>query len=71
MLNFIEILKGKYREFYKLVHSQPNEFESKFDSLKKAGTLLVQLLEAPKLVPYKYKRIILYDLRALVSEVTL
>jgi len=39
--------------------------------LKKAGTLLVQLLEAPKLVPYKYKRIILYDLRALVSEVTL
>ena len=46
-----------------------NEDVNRSDRLRQAGTLLIQLLEAPKLVPYKYKKIILFDLFRLVHEV--
>ncbi len=38
--------------------------------LKRAATLMLQMLETPKLVPYKYAKAILFDLRNLVFAVS-
>lgn len=63
------IFKGKYKEFYIL--TRQSQQDGRLDSLRKAGTLLIQLLEAPKLVPYKYQRIVLYDLYQMIGEKSL
>ena len=36
---------------------------------KQAGSLIVELLEAPKLIPFKYKKRVLYELHPLVKQV--
>ena len=59
----------KFREFYQLMNSKDGS-ENRSDNLKQAGKLIVQLLDAPKLVPFKYLKRIMYELRSLVKEVT-
>lgn len=60
------IFLSKYREFYKFLNTDSS---NRLDSLKQAGALIVQLLEAPKLVPFKYRKRVLFDLTTLINEV--
>ncbi|RNA06283.1 nuclear pore complex Nup85 [Brachionus plicatilis] len=57
---------NKYREFYKLAFSSTKC--DRAESLKQAASLLVQLLEVPNLIPFKFMKRILFQVHDLVDQ---
>ncbi len=54
-------LKGKFREYLKYIGLK---------KYKDAGILLTQLLDAPQLIPTKYKEFIILELADLLPKVS-
>ncbi|CAF0837173.1 unnamed protein product [Brachionus calyciflorus] len=63
------IFLSKYREFYKLAYySNKTDMSTKLDNFKQAGTLLLQLLEVQNLIPFKFRKRVLFHIPDLIQE---